>query len=86
MYSRLNRKGNPDVEQLKRSSHSFGDLIDISLINVFRITEDEYDFLLDNISDEEIKIFLGVIDGFDSKSTFTEKRRGLELLKRKLDE
>lgn len=67
-------------EVLEQSIHTNGsitDLFDGAFIEVFNITMDEYDHLLDSCSDEELQQLVECFDGFETKSSFSSKRKAL---------
>ena len=55
------------------------DLIDDMIKQAYNITDDEYDFIAGETSDEDLNIFLDGLGDFKTTSTFTEKRRALEV-------
>jgi hypothetical protein len=69
-----------------KSSGGLPDLFDNSIKQLFNITDGEYDFICENASDEEINTFLGVFGGLESEPTFTEKRKGLEVRNKYLEQ
>ena len=62
------------------------DAFDDAIKGLFNITDDEYDFICENATDEELDIFLSGFGGLDSKPTFTEKRKGLEIRNKYLEQ
>jgi hypothetical protein len=54
---------------------AFNDFIKVA----FDMTDDEYDFLCENASDEEFYQFLGGLGTFESPPTFCEKRKSLDV-------
>jgi hypothetical protein len=55
------------------------DLIDDMIKSAYNITDDEYDFIAGETSDEDLNVFLDGLGDFKSPSTFGEKRRALEV-------
>ena len=67
-------------EEVKlRGSGGLGDLVDDMIKQSYNITDDEYDFIAGETSDEDLNIFLDGLGDFNSPSTFGEKRRALEV-------
>jgi len=62
-----------------KSSGGLSDVFDNAIKVLFNITDDEYDFICENASDEELDVFLSGLGGLDSEPTFTEKRKALEM-------
>jgi hypothetical protein len=52
---------------------------------LFNITDNEYDFICENASDEELDVFLSGFGGLDDEPTFTEKRKALEMRNKYLE-
>lgn len=55
------------------------DLIDDMIKSAYNITDDEYDFIAGETSDEDLNVFLDGLGDFKSPSTFGQKRRALEV-------
>jgi hypothetical protein len=53
------------------------DIFDDLIKTFYNITDDEYDYIADNASDDELHIFLSALGGLEKPSTFTERRKGL---------
>jgi hypothetical protein len=67
-------------EEVKfKGSGGMGDLVDNMIKQAYNITDDEYDFIAGETSDEDLNIFLDGLGDFKTTSTFTEKRRALEV-------
>ncbi len=65
----------------------FGGLIDVfddAIKGSFNITDEEYDFICENATDEDLDLFLNGFGGLDSEPTFTDKRKALEVRKKYL--
>ena len=45
----------------------------------YNITDELYDYIAEKTSDEDLKIFLDGLGGFNNPSTFSEKRASLEI-------
>ena len=67
----------PEVEL--KSSGGLADLFDNAVKQLFNITDEEYDFIAENANDEELDAFTAALGGLETKATFAEKRRGLEV-------
>jgi hypothetical protein len=68
-----------------KSSGGLTDVFDNAIKGLFNITDDEYDFICENASDEELDVFLSGLGGLDSEPTFTEKKKALEMRNKYLD-
>jgi hypothetical protein len=55
------------------------DLFDNVIKGSFNITDEEYDYIAGEASDEDLSIFIDGIGGFNTPSTFGDKRRALEV-------
>jgi hypothetical protein len=75
----------PEVEACIVNGGGMQDMFDNVIKVLFNITDDEYDFIAENASDEEINVFLTALGSLENESTFTERRRALELRNRLLD-
>jgi hypothetical protein len=53
------------------------DIFDDYVKGLYNITDEEYDFLAEKMSHEEMDIFVSVFNG--SNTTFSEKRKALEI-------
>ena len=61
------------------------DVFDDAIKGLFNITDDEYDFICENATDEELDTFLSGIGGLNNEPNFTEKRKSLEMRNKYLD-
>jgi hypothetical protein len=68
-----------------KSSGGLEVLFDNSVKQLFNITDEEYDFICENASDEEINTFLGALGDLKTEPTFTEKRKSLEVRNKYLE-
>jgi len=76
--SRCKRKSRP-YEVLKiKSSCNILDLFNNALKEIYRITDDEYDYLAENLSDDEISYFV------NEKLSFCEKKECLRIVEKHL--
>jgi hypothetical protein len=67
-------------EEVKiKGSGRVTDLVDDMIKQAYNITDDEYDFIAGETSDEDLNVFLDGLGDFKSPSTFGEKRRALEV-------
>ncbi len=56
------------------------DLFDDMIKSAFNITDDEYDFICENATDDELNLFLGGLGKNDSEpATFSDIRKSLEV-------
>lgn len=62
-----------------KGSGGITDLFDDMIKQLFNITDDEYDFIASEATDEELNIFLSALGSLDTPSTFTERRKSLEV-------
>lgn len=64
-----------------KNEGGFFDLIDNHIKGSYNITDDEYDFLVKNMTDEEMSDFIDAVGVGNSNSTVTFSliRRGLEI-------
>ena len=69
----------PEVEACLLSGGGFEDMLDNVIKVLFNITDNEYDFIAENATDEQLNIFLSALGSIEKGSSFTEKRRALEL-------
>ena len=76
--SRCKRKFRPYEELKIKSIGSMLDLIDNVIKEVYRITDDEYDYLAENLSDVEMPYFVA------EKLSFSEKKECLRIVQNHL--
>ena len=55
------------------------DLFDGAIYTLYNITSDELDVICENATDDELDLFVSSMGTIDSSSTFSEKRKGLEI-------
>ena len=58
--TRFDRKNRQDIKSSLSNGNSKNgifDLIDDTMKSVWRINDDEYDYIIDNLSDDELKVF-----------------------------
>lgn len=75
----------PEVEACIVNGGGMQDMFDNVIKVLFNITDDEYDFIAENANDDEITVFLTALGNIETGSSFTERRRALELRNRLLD-
>lgn len=64
---------------LQGKGDNFIGLMDILHCTAYNVTIDEIEELCEQATDEEINIVAAGLGGLDTSSTFTEKRRALEV-------
>jgi len=62
-----------------KGSGRLTDLVDDMIKQAYNITDDEYDYIAGETSDEDLQVFLDGLGDFKTPPTFTEKRRALEV-------
>jgi len=62
-----------------KGSGGITDLFDDMIKGMFNITDDEYDFIASEATSEELDVLLGGLGTLDTPSTFTERRKSLEV-------
>ena len=62
-----------------KGSGGLGDLVDDMIKQSYNITDEEYDYIAGESSNEDLDIFLNGLGGLDTPATFSEKRKGLEV-------
>ncbi len=72
--SRCKRKFRPYEDLKIKSSGGMFDLFDNVIKEVYRITDEEYDYLAENLSDDEMSFFVS------EKLSFGEKRECLKIV------
>jgi hypothetical protein len=55
------------------------DLFDNAIKAAFNITDEEYDYICEHATEEEIDHFVSALGGMDTPSTFTQRRLALEV-------
>jgi hypothetical protein len=68
--SRLSRKNRTYGDIGHKSSGGIMDLFDNEVKSAFRINDEEYDYLIEKMSDDELGLFVGKPEGLN----FSEKR------------
>lgn len=68
-----------------KSSGDISDVFDNAVKQLFNVTDDEYDFMCQNATDEDLDIFLTAMGTLETEPTFTEKRKGLEVRNKYLE-
>lgn len=76
--SRIKRRNRTFDDLGMKSSGGMLDLFDNALKQVYRITDEEYDYLAENLNDNELPYFL------NETPTFTEKRECLRIVEKHL--
>jgi hypothetical protein len=69
----------PEVQTCIVSGGGIHDMFDNVIKVLFNITDDEYDFIAETANDEELNVFLAALGDMDKGSSFTERRKALEL-------
>jgi hypothetical protein len=69
----------PEVEACIVNGGGIQDMFDNVIKVLFNITDDEYDFIAETASDDELNVFLAALGDMDKGSSFTERRKALEL-------
>ena len=77
-YSRIERR-KWGQEEYKFVQNGFLDVLDNAIKEVYRITDEEFDYLAENMGDEEIELFMA-----SRVASFEEKRKLLQMIKRHL--
>ena len=72
------KKLRPEVESCIKMSGGITDLFDGLILSLFNITDEEYDFICENASDEEIDKFIGAL-GYKESVPFRTRRNALEI-------
>jgi hypothetical protein len=62
-----------------KGSGGLTDVFDDAIKGLFNITDDEYDFIASEATDEELDLFLSGLGSLDTPATFSEKRKSLEV-------
>lgn len=69
----------PEVQACIVSGGGIQDMFDNVIKVLFNITDDEYDFIAESASDDELNIFLAALGDIAKGSSFTERRQALNL-------
>ena len=69
----------PEVKECITETGVMQDLFDNVIKVLFNITDVEYDFIISKADDSEIEIFLAALGTIDDGSTFTQRRRAINL-------
>ena len=77
--SRINRRHWLGTDMGIKSKGGMLDMFDNHIKTVYRINDDEYDYMCKVMSDDEINIFV------NERPTFAEKRKMIELLNKHID-
>ena len=76
-YSRLSRKKDSII---RKSCNGLGEVFDLTRMDHYRLTEDEYDFLIEQLTDEDMDLIVSY------ELTFSEKKKLLNVLKNYLNQ
>jgi hypothetical protein len=68
-----------------KGSGGITDLFDDMVKGMFNITDDEYDFIASEATDEDLNTFLSGLGSLETPSTFTERRKSLEVRNKYLE-
>lgn len=71
---RLDRKNDKTIDLGIKSAGMINDLFDNEIKLAFRITDEEYDYMAEKMTDEELGLLL------EEKRTFAEKRKLIKML------
>jgi hypothetical protein len=74
----------PEVEACIMIGGGLQDMFDNVIKVLFNITDDEYDFIAETANDEELDVFLTALGNLEKGSSFSERRKSLELRNRML--
>ena len=74
----------PEVESCLVQTGGLQDMFDNVIKVLFNITDEEYDFIAENSTDDELNIFLNALGTPEKGSSFTERRLALDLRNRML--
>jgi hypothetical protein len=69
----------PEVTACIVSGGGLQDMFDNVIKVLFNITDDEYDFIAETANDEELDVFLTALGNLEKGSSFSERRKALEL-------
>jgi hypothetical protein len=58
---------------------NFVDIMDELMMSVYKLSKEELDFLFDNAEDRELKLMLRALSQVTTSSSFTDKRKALEV-------
>lgn len=75
----------PEVEACLVAERGLHDLFDNLIKSLYNITDEEYDFIAEHSTDEEIDVFVSALGNDERPSTFSERRKALELKNRMLE-
>jgi hypothetical protein len=76
----------PEVEACIVETADFFEFMDNLILTLFNITNDEYDYIIANATDEDLQVFVAALGTDEKASTFTQRRLSLELRNRMLVE
>ena len=76
----------PEVQECIVVGGGIHDMFDNVIKVLFNITDDEYDFIAATSTDDELNVFLTALGDMEKGSTFTERRKALELRNIKLSQ
>lgn len=68
-----------------KGSGGLTDIFDDVVKAAFNITDEEYDFICENATDEDLDTFVTALGGLEIKSSFTDRRKGLIIRNKYLD-
>jgi hypothetical protein len=69
----------PEVESSIVHGGGLYDLFDNLIKMLYNITDQEYNFILEIATEEEIEVFVSALGSMETSSTFSQRRRALEL-------
>jgi hypothetical protein len=57
----------------------FTDIMDEVMMSVYKLSKEELNFLFDKAKDDELKLMLRALSQITTSSSFTDKRKALEV-------
>ena len=69
----------PEVQACIVENRGLHDLFDNMIKVLFNITDEEYDFIAEHATDQELDTFLTALGTDLKESTFSERRKSIEL-------
>jgi hypothetical protein len=77
------KKLRPEVEECLKSHrpgmHGIGDLVDDMFLAFYNVTDDEFDYMLEQATDEELNLITDALGNDEGPATFSIRRNALEL-------
>lgn len=66
-----------EVEDCLKDCGGMTDIIDDVIKASFNITDKEYDIICNTSTEEDMEMFIDALDGMETPSTFSQKKKGL---------